>query len=289
MKLFQRIAKRGVYGYNRNSLHPFERELLSAVEQAETHNILFMSIQAQLRHFLTLKTNRIVGIPDWFSREYRDGCIIVRQQRYVGGECGPPPIEPKPSFCLDILQHGDIIGKIQIDVDQAIRKIITQFKNEDIEYPASFDGIGISVDEVSDEREYWFERRDLLGRTSKLVSFSVESGIFMDNILVCNPRSTVADSLLGISLCPSYQKLLRFCDGIRVNDLIVYGLLIKRNRLFEEEGCGYLKAGEDAEYTYAYPIFGKKTSEKLVRFRNQNGCREDIDMSVLGLLENALI
>jgi len=102
MEFVRRILKRGIYAYDRNSLHPFERALFLAVQRIRAHNILFMSLQAQLKSFLTLQTNRMSGIPDWLSRGISDGCIFVKQQRFVGGSCGPPPIHPNPSFSFEI-------------------------------------------------------------------------------------------------------------------------------------------------------------------------------------------
>lgn len=287
MHLLQRLFKRGIYGYDRNSLHPFERSLMEAILSLRIANLLFMSVQAQIKVFIEFRSVHLGGVPDWLNRIIDVDSVIIEQSRFVGAEYGAPPLDQNPSFKFTFELSNAQSGSGVIVLDQAIRTFTLSLPSTSATYSGHV--VNAEALNITDERSYWVAKRDELGRIGPKVVDAINNCQFSEDVIVCPNTHCASNSLFGVDLCASYKQVLRFADGIRVNGLSIMGSVDNKNRIFEEKGSKYLSIGEDRNASYAYRVDGGAITEQLIRFKHQSADTETLDATLVELLEDAMI
>ncbi|MCO8124105.1 hypothetical protein NHH03_20340 [Stieleria sp. TO1_6] len=286
MHLVRRLLKRGVYGYDRNSLHPFERSMMDAILNLRIANLLFMSLQAQIKALIEFHSVRRSGIPDWLNRRIDGSAIIVEQARFVGAEYGPPPLNPNPCFKFELELQNGMSGSVVLVVDQAIRHFTLMLPSMSESYSGSV--VRVVPHNIADESSVWASKATELGRIGPTVVDAISNNEFLENVIVCPGVAYTSNRLFDIDLCESYRQVLRFADGIRVNGLTIMGSVEKKNRIFEEAGSKYLAIGEDHDASYAYKVEGEATTDQLLRFKHQSAKATVLNNTLLELLEEAM-
>lgn len=286
MHLVKRLLKRGVYGYDRNALHPFELSMMNAILKVRSANLLFMSLQAQINEIVKFRSTHISGVPDWLNRRVDADCVVVEQSRFVGAEFGAPPLEPCPTFEILITLNNTQHCAAVFAVDQAIRSFTLSFPSIPDLYAAHV--VDANLLGNIDESKYWIAKRGELGRIGAIAAEAISNYRYSKNVIVCPSKNYTSGKLFDIQLSKSYQKVLQFADGIRVNGLCIMGSIDKRNRIFEEMGTSYLRVGNDQSASYAYQIDGDATSDHLTRFKHQGAEADSLNFTLVDLLEQAI-
>jgi hypothetical protein len=286
-RILSRFLKSDIERYDPNSLHAFEREILTQVIRQKHHNVLFMSLREQLKLILRLKTTQLPGLPNWLRRESTTETITVKQLRNVGGWQGPPPRSDDTIFAFQISLRDVTSGRFEILMTQSIEEFRWCPNSPTAAYPDS-GAFDVIPQKIADERDYWEHRQELLPPISVMVCESVEQGQFSDDLVIPNPVAFGGSSVCGLRLANSYHRLLKFADGIRVNKLTLIGSLEIATRRFSEGGSQYLAIGEDEEYSYALRESDGVLADEVFRFKHRSATAKGCGLDVHGLMSQAL-
>lgn len=286
MRLFQRLLKRGIYGFDRNSLQPFEQSLMRAILDLRIPNLLFISLQAQIKTFTKFRSTHMSGVPDWLKRRVDNERIVVKLGRFIGAEYSAPSLEPDPSFEFALELGNGQRGAAEFLVRQSIDEFSWSFPCVEETYSERV--VTAKAKNITDDRAYWAAKQDELGRIGTAVYDVIQKCQFTDNVIVCPSWNCESSRLFGLDLSPSYQQVLRFADGIFVNGLSILGSVELRNRVIEEKGVRYLHIGDDQDAWYYYRIGGDAINEQVTRFKRGTTEAEVLDLTLVDLLWEAL-
>ena len=292
MSWLDRMLRRSVAGLDPNALAPFERALLADVVSKSASNIGFISLKSQCREILSFMGGRVIGgVHNWFRRNQVGNLVFLEQDRKIGSRFGMPSAKPE-EYRFTIHRGTMLLGRLSIISRQTIDKLEIKLNETSSSYPEA-ESIRLSEPSVEDESALWKTRMEsvdpeLRKIAEAVVEFVSKQGLSENAVL---PVPRLPDSLLvcGIRVKGSYEDLLRLCNGIRVNSLIVLGVATDERRLFQERGQRFLDLGDDDDGTmYALPIEGEEASDSVIGFRSGSNEPECTGKTVIAHCRGAL-
>ncbi len=178
-----------------NDLEPFEANLLSQLTRKEYHNIGFISLKHQILEMLryqSLHYGRIGGTPDWFSRSWEGGSVVIKPKRFIGADYGFSSSLLPLYFAFPLLFESGWLGSLAIRLSQTVEELrISGFQKGSITrtYPKDVHGRVLDCN-IFDERDYWKQRSESassLGQIPKEVQEIVETNSFRKNVIIVDP------------------------------------------------------------------------------------------------------
>lgn len=252
-------------GTDPNSFTDFERVVLTSVTQMSwPRSFVALSLRYQLQAMLGARVGHFQGVRDWLGREVRGETLIIRPHRVIGGEYGMPPCEHE----TDVRVRFSVGGTRHLAGALTLRQSIVRMEMPTAEAARGRLSLATAVSvELDDDLEYWRERRSLAGDLHAVADSALEAltvGRFLKNFVVAWPGLDSARVSLVVPTGSSYGRLLCYANGIRINDLCVWGL-VDPLRTFEEGGRKYLYVGDDPKGLIGLRVSGVGAGDDLVR------------------------
>lgn len=240
-----------------NSLTKIEKSILENVYREHFPNIKIVSLRLQLMDWLSVKKLASPpGVPDWLQRKRSQGVSVLCPKRFIGGVFSLPKEIGKFSAAFSVV--GQEV--VEITVDQVVTRVVypETLRSQDLEeiLPARFLG------ELSDERVLWRRRAEefedyeaLARRAETLIAEAIprpEHGVVLPNPV----GNELPSGIAGVKIVGEYARLLRFSDGIRINELLIWGSESSGQRGLKLSGRDWLIIGNDSERLYLLDATG---------------------------------
>jgi len=271
--------------YDSNSLCDFERKIFREVLAQRQHNIGFISLKAQLEALLSFSGSVVKGVPNAFVREFERRSIVLRQQRYIGANFGFVSNLFEENMCIPFYTEYGWSGSIVFTVAQCVSEIRSNFSLNQIPggllpeptlksgYPL-YDRIEVLALPHCDQREYWNMISNSLNDLTPIASelkLILENGEFRKNVIVPYIFTYQQKEVCGVILAKCYRALLRLSNGIRLNDLVIFGTHHFTNQIRGAQKDKLYVLGEDNHFEYGLAIESAVMQEKLYSRRKDWG------------------
>ena len=292
--LVDRLFRRGPHP-DPNELQGFERAVFSALTREYLPNVGFLSLRLQLSEWIRVgSVHSLGGVPDWWRRR-RAGCgFLMTQQRIVGGVFSlPREVCPQQlDFVLTGRARSDCVH-IRFRVAEAVESVhltIQGAPQHGYRYPAA-DQYDVESPELGDDREYWHSIRAGGNRLERILEGVLE---FLDkrdisdhDQVVLPARSDNATPVVaGVTVSGPYRELLRLANGIRVNEILIWGDSGAQERRVAIGSDEYLLIGDDGCDLLALEVRAGTCCDSVVTL--SGGSARCLNLDVLQLCLQAL-
>lgn len=255
--------------FDPNTLTPIERSLFESFAAIHAPNVLLLCVRLQLLNWLKVgSVASLAGMPSWFSRSRAAGAFVLEPKRIVGGEFSLPADAGR-----QLINGTADYGSQQIEVGFEVLETFQKIIFDPWPVPSGFEPpeeVKTSFMKVPDDRPFWERTGE---QFPEFVSISEALLEFLDQpshnrrqrvVLPVPSRQTVSQ-LDGVDLPESYSRLLSYSNGLRINNLMIWGTKSVGRRICEIKSTRYLYLGCDAGSMLVLKVEASAASDVVYR------------------------
>jgi len=288
--------QRVLTGCDQYGFDPFESSVCQQVSELQIPAMGFISLRHELMDLLKFAAEKKKLLPP-FRRIWKSGNVYVTQDRFELVASEHAFFRSPASYTISIPVYdynwsGAFIFTMEYEFRQLRVMRIAPFEKGQVRrnYPGTPEA-RVMPPMMGDERSFWERRADSctedLTPIAQAVNNIVDQCKFDDEVVIPASSGLPVDHINGIYPPGSYRELLRYANGVVINNLLIFGFRPDSENINVDEGCRWLRIGQHDQFDYVLPIENGYVQDSLHAFPTHGKVRK-MNKTVVELCRSAL-